>query len=170
MEEKKIFFSYFYSLPIKKPNLNQPLFIWPIIIFLFFLFNCAGKWVLVISVENGHKTYYIVGDFDKEKFQFINYGELRLIDFGRDYYAPQIYNGLQDTIAIGWMQNWDSPRESFGNSQFAGAMTLPRKFTLDPNSNLLIQSLIPEILQGLRKTQQLLFEKIYELKPRTTVT
>ena len=71
--------------------------------------------------RNAHTTIYRVGEFKNDKFIFNHEG---MIDYGFDFYAPQVI--LKDNIMIGWMNMWErnNPSEKYG---FAGSLTIPRK-------------------------------------------
>ena len=102
-----------------------------------------GKYVLFISPHgmNYRKSIYLVGDFDyiTGKFFWHNYGE---IDWGMDYYAPQIItNERGEKISIGWMNSWDWMPWSDGKyftteMGWCGGMSLPRKIWLDDENRL----------------------------------
>ena len=75
---------------------------------------------------NIHSNRYKVGSLDLEKGKFTetNGG---IIDYGFDFYAPQIFSG--DNIMIGWLNMWDrnNPSQKYG---FAGTLTIPREITI----------------------------------------
>lgn len=101
-------------------------------------FEMEGKHVLFISPHGlqERKSVYLVGDFDypSGKFNWYNYGE---IDWGMDYYAPQVLTDSQGRkIAMGWMNSWDWMPWSNGTYYTAdlgwcGGMALPRKLSFD---------------------------------------
>ncbi len=95
------------------------------------------KWVLFISINpgapnGGSGTQYFIGDFDGKTFT-TDQTEDRWIDWGTDNYAGVTFsNALEDeTIFLGWMSNWQYANET-PTSTWRGAMTLPRKLTLEP--------------------------------------
>lgn len=76
------------------------------------------KWVLLISVNpggltGGSGTYYLVGDFDGERFSPIEDENGRVevdwLDFGPDFYAATTFNDAptDERVCIGWESNWD---------------------------------------------------------------
>ena len=69
---------------------------------------------------------YELGKLNKQG-KFISRTEKKLIDYGFDFYAPQMMN--DDHYLIGWMNMWDrsQPSAQYG---FAGMMTVPRKVTV----------------------------------------
>ena len=96
---------------------------------------------------------YEIGHLNDE-FKFISSGK-KLMDYGFDFYAPQIMN--DDHYLIGWMNMWDRnvPSAKYG---FAGMLTVPRKITVE--NGLMLQK--PVIYGDLRKNIQL--EKEYKDK------
>ena len=75
---------------------------------------------------NIHSCEYEIGTFNKDH-KFIAKGEKRLVDYGFDFYAPQV---LEDGhYLIAWMDMWDrnNPTAKYG---FAGMLTVPRKITV----------------------------------------
>ena len=77
--------------------------------------------------RNAHTTIYRLGEFKDDKFIFNHEG---MIDYGFDFYAPQVI--LKDNIMIGWMNMWErnNPSEKYG---FAGSLTIPRKIDIKNN-------------------------------------
>ena len=69
---------------------------------------------------------YELGHVNKEG-KFVPKSPKTLIDYGFDFYAPQIMN--YDHYLIGWMDMWDRnhPSAKYG---FAGMLTVPRKITV----------------------------------------
>ena len=76
---------------------------------------------------NIHSTEYELGSLNEEG-QFIATNKKTLMDYGFDFYAPQIMNGEHYLFA--WMDMWDrnNPSDKFG---FAGMLTVPRKVTVE---------------------------------------
>ena len=70
---------------------------------------------------------YEVGEFDKN-FKFISKEGKKLVDYGFDFYAPQIIEDGHYLIA--WMDMWarNNPSTKYG---FAGMLTVPRKVTVE---------------------------------------
>lgn len=76
---------------------------------------------------NIHSCEYEIGQFDK-KFKFIPKNAKALIDYGFDFYAPQIMSS--DHYLIAWLNMWgrNNPSSKYG---FAGMLTVPRKVTIE---------------------------------------
>ena len=98
--------------------------------------------------ENNHclnlsSCEYEVGHLNKD-FKFISNGK-KLMDYGFDFYAPQIMN--DEHYLIGWMSMWDRnhPSAKYG---FAGMLTVPRKVKVE--NDLMLQT--PVIYGDLNKT------------------
>ena len=81
---------------------------------------------------NIHSTEYEVGVLNNEG-KFIPKGNKTLIDYGFDFYAPQIMNDGHYLIA--WMNMWDrnNPSAKYG---FAGMLTVLRKVVVQDNMML----------------------------------
>ena len=77
--------------------------------------------------HNVHSCSYQIGEFKNDKFIAKHEDTL---DFGFDFYAPQVF--LKDNILIAWMDMWDrnNPSEKYN---FAGSLTIPRKLTIVNN-------------------------------------
>ncbi|MBR6012174.1 MAG: glycoside hydrolase family 32 protein [Selenomonadaceae bacterium] len=95
-----------------------------------------GGDVMIISVtipqDNGNiwQTEYIAGKFDYATGIFDG-GERTLIDFGTDFYAPQITTTPDGrVIMIGWLSMWGAgmPEQADG---WAGMMSIPRELIFD---------------------------------------
>ena len=71
---------------------------------------------------NIHSCEYEIGHLNEE-YKFISSGK-HLLDYGFDFYAPQVMNDKHYLIA--WMNMWDrnNPSAKYG---FAGMLTIPRK-------------------------------------------
>lgn len=74
---------------------------------------------------NIHSCEYEIGKLN-DQFRFISNGK-HLLDYGFDFYAPQIMN--DDHYLIGWLNMWgrNNPSTKYG---FAGMLTIPRKVTV----------------------------------------
>lgn len=72
---------------------------------------------------NIHSTFYRLGKLDC-KLRKSDFGESRIIDYGFDFYAAQMFE--DDAVMIGWLNMWDRniPSQKYG---FAGMLTVPRK-------------------------------------------
>lgn len=81
---------------------------------------------------NIHSCEYELGRINQEG-KFISKGDKTLLDYGFDFYAPQVMN--DDHYLIAWLDMWDrnNPSEKYG---FAGMLTIPRKVTVKDNKLL----------------------------------
>ena len=70
--------------------------------------------------HNVHSTYYRSGKFVSNKFVTNTVGT---IDYGFDFYAPQVMPG--DNILIAWLDMWERNNPS-SKYNFAGMLTVPR--------------------------------------------
>ena len=99
--------------------------------------NSGYLWVLFISInpgslQGGSSTQYFIGNFDGEKFTPIkNYAAP--IDYGKDFYALQIFFNSKDDsgniYGIAWTSNW----QYSGNvptDNWRSSMSLVRRMTL----------------------------------------
>ncbi len=98
------------------------------------------KWVLVLSSAGPHEGHaglqYFVGEFDGSTFINDNPADQMLfIDYGKDFYAGQTYNGLplHRRTLIAWMSNWAYANET-PEKGFRGRMSLPRVMSLHNTS------------------------------------
>ncbi|WP_338869497.1 glycoside hydrolase family 32 protein [Spirosoma sp. SC4-14] len=120
------------------------------------------KWVLFLSMGNnapagGSGIQYYVGRFNGSTF--INEskpGDIRFVDWGKDYYAAITFNNLprrgnRGAISIGWMNNLQYAND-IPTTPFRGTMTLPRELRL-------AKILAPALRYELRQ------QPIQELKP-----
>ena len=98
------------------------------------LFQAAdGRWVLISSVttggpQGGSGAVYWVGAFDGERFTAAQ--PWRYMDHGSDFYAWQSWSGVDEAVGIAWMSNWRHAL-LLPTWTFRGAMTTPRRLTLD---------------------------------------
>lgn len=78
---------------------------------------------------NIHSCRYACGNLDTEKgkFEALSRG---IIDYGFDFYAPQVF--ANENIMIGWLNMWDrnNPSQKYG---FAGSLTVPRRISVENN-------------------------------------
>ncbi|MFP5253161.1 MAG: glycoside hydrolase family 32 protein [Actinomycetes bacterium] len=113
------------------------------------------RWVLVVSVmaggpAGGTGTQYFTGTFDGATFTCDGPpDEVRWVDHGADFYAPQSWFGAPDgrRTWIAWMSNWAYARAAPA-STWRGAMTLPRDLALRPGPDgrpVLVQRPAPEL-------------------------
>lgn len=109
------------------------------------LFSLDGHDVLLMSPQqipghrNGNGTVYVVGqlNYDSGQLENWNYDNIREIDYGFDFYAPQTMIDPQGRrIMIAWMQSWNrSPMTA--SLGWAGAMTFPRQLWLSEAGDLM---------------------------------
>ncbi|MBO4401946.1 MAG: glycoside hydrolase family 32 protein [Selenomonadaceae bacterium] len=100
------------------------------------LASVEGKDVLILSPQgikrvgnkfmNVFQSGYFIGRLDYSSGIF-KHGEFELLDYGFDFYAPQITQ-IPDgrTIMIGWLDMWYSPMKEDVDG-WAGMMTVPRE-------------------------------------------
>ncbi|WOO86679.1 GH32 C-terminal domain-containing protein [Mollicutes bacterium LVI A0039] len=82
---------------------------------------------------NVSSTVYEVGKFNLDSGKFVSEYKDEL-DFGFDYYAPQVYNYDGKHHIVAWMQMWG--KEIPTNTRqhgWSGQMTLPRELELNDN-------------------------------------
>ncbi|MEJ8304327.1 glycoside hydrolase family 32 protein [Saccharibacillus sacchari] len=104
------------------------------------LFTLSGQDVLLCSPQgiapvgdlyhNSNQSGYMLGQLDYDTGRF-EHGDLQLLDYGFDFYAPQTTEDDQGRrILIGWMAMWEDkmPEQARG---WAGTMTIPRVLTLE---------------------------------------
>lgn len=78
--------------------------------------------------HNISSNYYQIGQFN-ENNKFIS-SKKGMIDYGFDFYAPQVI--LEDHILIAWMDMWDRNRPS-AKYGFNGSMSIPRYLEIKDN-------------------------------------
>ena len=76
---------------------------------------------------NIHTNRYAIGDLD------VNVGKFKqsfstIVDYGFDFYAPQVF--ANENIMIAWLNMWDRniPSRKYG---FAGMLTVPRRISIE---------------------------------------
>lgn len=97
------------------------------------------KWILQVDSGMGHPwlgsgCQYFVGEFDGVRFVNDNPPETQLwLDWGRDFYAAQSYDGVPERdgrrIVIGWISNWMYARNT-PTAPWRGAQSVPRELRL----------------------------------------
>ncbi|CEL07892.1 Putative Invertase (Fragment) [Aspergillus calidoustus] len=101
------------------------------------------KWVAIIGLNPGGPpgtvgsgNQYILGDFNGTVFtpdqgSIHTDGEANWLDFGPDFYAALVYNGLPEyqRTVIAWMNNWQYATE-VPTSTWRSAMAIPRRISL----------------------------------------
>ncbi|MGV3557890.1 glycoside hydrolase family 32 protein [Larkinella arboricola] len=111
-----------------------------------------SKWLLFISIgagtpAGGSGMQYYIGDFDGKAFRSdFKQGDVRFVDYGKDYYAAITYNNTPRKISLGWLNNWQYAND-IPTNPFRGAMTLPRelKIVRGKNGYELRQQVVKEI-------------------------
>lgn len=100
---------------------------------------------------NIHSCEYEIGAFNKD-FKFIPSSPKTLVDYGFDFYAPQVMD--DEHILFAWMNMWDrnNPSSKYG---FAGQLTCPRK--VEVVDNIMLQT---PVIYG-TKVEEISFEKTY---------
>ena len=93
------------------------------------LIQVDGKWILVGSIINEDERIksvvaYFVGEFDGKKFVPDKKG-YELVDYGKDYYAPQSISGVTKTTSIAWLNNWVYATK-IPAKEFRSIMGIPR--------------------------------------------
>ena len=91
---------------------------------------------------NIHSNRYKIGNLNLENGKFKE-EKSGIIDYGFDFYAPQLFSDKD--IMIGWLNMWDrnNPSEKYG---FAGTLTIPRKVSVV--DNVLLQKPIWDYSNG----------------------
>ena len=113
----------------------------------------STKWVLTVGVGDGFSggsgTQYFLGTFDGKTFVCDGErSEIRWMDHGADYYAPQSFSDSPNDrrVMIAWMSNWKYAKSTPTNG-WRGAMSLPRYLGLKRSSGIvyLVQQPILEM-------------------------
>jgi sucrose-6-phosphate hydrolase SacC (GH32 family) len=115
------------------------------------------KWVLLVGINpgaplGGSINIYFVGTFDGTSFQSED-ATVRLMDFGKDYYAVQTFNSApqDEAVAVGWASNWQYT-QVVPTFPWRSAFSIPRILTLRKSASdtgtLLVQK--PISLESLR--------------------
>jgi beta-fructofuranosidase len=101
---------------------------------------------------NIHSCEYEIGHLN-EQYKFISKEGKKLIDYGFDFYAPQITD--EGHYLIAWLNMWDrnNPSSQYG---FAGMLTVPRKVTIE--DGLLLQT---PVIYG-KKEKEVFIKDRYE--------
>lgn len=119
------------------------------------LFHIDNKDILVFStqkailsseVQNSFSVFAFIGEFDLKQYQFIKEYE-QVLDYGFDFYAPQIAFDGQNHVLIAWMNSWErSMPTHLLNHGWAGSMTLPRVLKLSDSK--IVQSFPTSLLSN----------------------
>ncbi len=119
------------------------------------LLQFADNDVLIYSVmntetvgnkfQNLHSSCYQIGKLDLASGEFDSITEIKELDCGADYYAPQTFiDDRGRRIIIAWMQMWwRTMPTSLEKHNWAGMMTLPKEIYLD--KGILCQKPVEEI-------------------------
>ncbi|MCW5962468.1 MAG: glycoside hydrolase family 32 protein [Bryobacterales bacterium] len=96
-------------------------------------FPLGAKHVLLFSPIPLRKALYMIGSYKNRRFEMESVGSL---DDGGHFYAPQVFtDGANRRVMFGW--SWEGrTEEAQVQSGWAGALTLPRVVTLDPDGKL----------------------------------
>lgn len=116
-----------------------------------------GKAVFMLSAMNytdketdifyPHITWFIEGEMDWDTHNF-TMSEIKELDKGMDFYAPQSFSKEEETTVVAWMQGWNnSIAPDTLKHGWAGQMTLPR--TLYYENGVLKQAVIPAFEKAL---------------------
>jgi sucrose-6-phosphate hydrolase SacC (GH32 family) len=96
------------------------------------------RWLLLIGINpgaplGGSINIYFVGNFDGTSFQADD-ASVRVMDFGKDYYAVQTFNNTREgeAIGIGWASNWQYT-QVVPTFPWRGAFSIPRVLSLRKN-------------------------------------
>jgi fructan beta-fructosidase len=121
------------------------------------------RWVLDVDLNPGGRVggsgaQYFVGRFDGKRFVNENPDDMTLwVDYGKDFYASQSYEGIPSSdgrrLWIGWMSNW-LYADVEPTSPWRGVQSLPRELALRraPSGIRLVQAPIREA-SSLRATR-----------------
>jgi fructan beta-fructosidase len=122
------------------------------------------RWVLDVDLNPGGRVggsgaQYFVGRFDGKRFISENPDDMTLwVDYGKDFYASQSYEGIPPSdgrrVWIGWMSNWVYA-DVEPTSPWRGVQSLPRELALrrTPSGIRLVQAPIREVT-SLRATSE----------------
>ncbi|OJU39205.1 MAG: invertase, partial [Bacteroidales bacterium 45-6] len=123
-------------------------------------YGTQKKWALLVSINpggpnGGSATQYFIGDFDGKSFHADNLPYPLWLDYGRDNYAGVTWSNIPPSegrcLLMGWMNNWDYAN-LLPQTDFRGAMTLPRELKLIHNGKHLILANCPaKEIEALRK-------------------
>ncbi|KAJ5099371.1 Extracellular exo-inulinase inuE [Penicillium argentinense] len=104
--------------------------------------DSSTKWVMVMGLNPGGPpgtvgsgTQYFIGDFDGTTFVpdedsvYEGNKSANWMDWGPDFYAAASYNGLDERMAVGWMNNWQYG-EKIPTYPWRSAMSTPRQLSL----------------------------------------
>ena len=130
-------------------------------------FHLDGKAVVLVSPQdmlpkgfeyhNGNGTVCMIGRFDPERKVFIPESD-QAIDYGIDFYAAQtILTPDGRRVMIGWMQNWDTCKQTdYEERKWFGQMSLPRELSI--RDGRLYQQPIREL--SLYRSRKVAYEQV----------
>lgn len=103
---------------------------------------------------------YAIGELDIENLNF-NTDKIDIVDYGYDFYAPQIFNSDDRNIMIGWIGNTFYAEYKDANDGFNGMLSIPREINFE--KGMLVQKPIKEFYSlVLDEVYDMIFEdKIY---------
>lgn len=115
-------------------------------------FSLEDRQILIVSpmemkkegleFQEGSNSIYFIGDYDKEKKEFIR-DRAYQIDYGPDFYAPETVETTDGRrVLVGWMQNWTNYLTP-ADFQWSGMMTVPRELHIE--NGRLIQEPVREL-------------------------
>ena len=102
------------------------------------------QWLLLFSPQglhekrdlttNSYQSVYFIGDLDLENLKFIPKGEMKLLDYGFDFYAPQcaFQKEYRDKAVLeGWFGCSDCCYPPTDEEGWANMQTLPRMLSIE---------------------------------------
>ncbi|MCH5157509.1 MAG: GH32 C-terminal domain-containing protein [Clostridiales bacterium] len=76
--------------------------------------------------KNTHSSMFIVGEIDFKRGA-MNVDYIKEIDKGNTFYAPQLFNGLDRPVMVGWLDMWNVPHPThLLHHGWVGAFSIPR--------------------------------------------
>jgi fructan beta-fructosidase len=113
-------------------------------------------WVLSVSIlekpERVSSSAYMTGRLGDSGFVPDHEG-LRVLDWGHDFYAPQVWESAPEGIMIGWMNNW-AYAEAFPCKDWNGIFSCPRALSLRTEGTATVLSQKPlDTLNTLRREE-----------------
>lgn len=97
------------------------------------IMKISGKYILIVGYHNREResvrrdTVYYIGSIDNYRFRIEHKG---LLDYGKDFYAAQLFAGLEKPTLIAWANDlYEYHIEKLCRSN--GAMSLPRRLWIE---------------------------------------
>ncbi len=85
-------------------------------------------------VKNRHQSGYLIGDIDYQQAEFNPSQEYQLLDYGFEFYAPQVFTDDQGRhLCIGWMGLPDGDDHPTVKDGWLHCLTLPTELTMKGN-------------------------------------